>query len=453
MKLDELNKLWAKVLELVGNEVGKSSFAVWFKPTKPVKLEDNYLHVEASNDFACEWIEEQYGELIRRILYSLTGQNLIPVFVVKNDHISTKAPSTTNTSEESGEAETYSKEESTDNGLNPRYTFDTFVVGKSNSFAHAACLAVAESPAKAYNPLFMYGGVGLGKTHLMQAIGHSVAKNRPDMKIMYVSAERFTNDMINSIRHNRMEDFRNKYRTVDLLLVDDVQFLTGKEGTQEEFFHTFNALYEANKQIVLCSDRLPKEISTLEDRLRSRFEWGLTTDIQPPDLETRIAILKKKASMENIEVPEEVLLLIAKQIRSNIRELEGALIRVTAYSSLHSKPIDVELAMDALKDILPIQNKQISVELIQKVVAEHFDLTVSDMKSKKRTRSVAFPRQIAMHLARELTDLSLPRIGEEFGGRDHTTVIHACDKVSEMIKENPELESQIKEISEKIRSL
>lgn len=272
------------------------------------------------------------------------------------------------------------------------------------------------------------------------------------MKIMYVSAERFTNDMINSIRHNRMEDFRNKYRTVDLLLVDDVQFLTGKEGTQEEFFHTFNALYEANKQIVLCSDRLPKEISTLEDRLRSRFEWGLTTDIQPPDLETRIAILKKKASMENIEVPEEVLLLIAKQIRSNIRELEGALIRVTAYSSLHSKPIDVELAMDALKDILPIQNKQISVELIQKVVAEHFDLTVSDMKSKKN--SLCCLSQTNRHASCQRAYRSFPsQDREEFGGRDHTTVIHACDKVSEMIKENPELESQIKKISEKIRSL
>ncbi len=250
-----------------------------------------------------------------------------------------------------------------------------------------------------------------------------------------------------------MEDFRNKYRTVDLLLVDDIQFLTGKEGTQEEFFHTFNSLYEANKQIVICSDRLPKEIATLEDRLRSRFEWGLTTDIQPPDLETRMAILKKKAGMEDIDVPSDVLLFIAKQIRSNIRELEGALIRITAYSSLHNRPIDVELAAEALKDLLPIQNKKISIELIQKVVAEYFNLSVADMRSKKRTRSVAFPRQIAMYLSRELTESSLPKIGEEFGGRDHTTVIHACDKIIESINQDPELDSEVKRISEKIQSV
>lgn len=454
MNIEELNKIWAKVLELVSNEVGKSSFAMWFKPTKPVKLEDNYLHVEAISDFACEWIEEQYGDLVKKILFNITGQKLIPVFVIKTDQMSKKnTDKKDNIKDDSVSKNPTDKRDDKSIGLNPRYTFDRFVVGKSNSFAHAACLAVAEAPAKAYNPLFMYGGVGLGKTHLMQAIGHSICEHQPDLKIMYVSAEKFTNDMINSIRHNKMEDFRNKYRTVDLLLVDDVQFLTGKEGTQEEFFHTFNSLYEANKQIVLCSDRLPKEIATLEDRLRSRFEWGLTTDIQPPDLETRIAILKKKASMEDIEVPEDVLLFIAKQIRSNIRELEGALIRVTAFSSLHSKPIDTELAANALQDILPLQNKQISVELIQKIVAEHYNLTVSDMKAKKRTRSIAFPRQIAMYLSRELTDLSLPRIGEEFGGRDHSTVIHACDKIGECIREDPDLNQEIKKISDKISSV
>ena len=449
MNADEIKVLWNQVLDMVSNEVGKSSYSMWFKPTEAVKFENNYLYIKTADDLACEWIEDKYGDLIKNILSNLTGQNITPMFIF-ND-LPTK-----------GSAPTASKEETipidketgnNDRGLNPRYTFDSFVVGKSNSFAHAACLAVAEALAKAYNPLFMYGGVGLGKTHLMQAIGHFVLTHHSEKKIMYVSAEKFTNDMINSIRHNKMEDFRNKYRTVDLLLVDDIQFLTGKEGTQEEFFHTFNSLYEANKQIVICSDRLPKEIATLEDRLRSRFEWGLTTDIQPPDLETRMAILKKKAGTEDIDVPSDVLLFIAKQIRSNIRELEGALIRITAYSSLHNRPIDVELAAEALKDLLPIQNKKISIELIQKVVAEYFNLSVADMRSKKRTRSVAFPRQIAMYLSRELTESSLPKIGEEFGGRDHTTVIHACDKIIESINQDPELDSEVKRISEKIQSV
>ena len=444
---NELKKLWDRVLELAGNEVGKSSFSMWFKPTEALKLQDNYLYIKTTSDFACEWIDDQYGELIKKILFNLTGQNIIPLFIF-NEEENTDTNTNSNTKNKSPK-----EKNPPEPNLNPRYTFDTFVVGKSNSFAHAACLAVAESPAKAYNPLFMYGGVGLGKTHLMQAIGHFVIEKYPEKKVMYVSAEKFTNDMINSIRHNKMEDFRSKYRTVDLLLVDDIQFLTGKEGTQEEFFHTFNSLYEANKQIVICSDRLPKEIATLEDRLRSRFEWGLTTDIQPPDLETRIAILKKKASMEDIEVPEDVLLFIAKQIRSNIRELEGALIRVTAFSSLHNRPIDIELSADALKDILPIQNRQISIELIQKVVAEFYSLSVSDMKSKKRTRSVSFPRQIAMYLSRELTEASLPKVGEEFGGRDHTTVIHACDKISEAIKEDSEFDLEVRKISEKIQSV
>ena len=449
MNADEIKVLWNQVLEMVSNEVGKSSYSMWFKPTEAVKLENNYLYIKTADDLACEWIEDKYGELIKNILTNLTGQNINPIFIY-ND-LPTKDSVPIPSKEEN--TTTDKEKENNDRGLNPRYTFDSFVVGKSNSFAHAACLAVAEALAKAYNPLFMYGGVGLGKTHLMQAIGHFVITHHPEKKIMYVSAEKFTNDMINSIRHNKMEDFRNKYRTVDLLLVDDIQFLTGKEGTQEEFFHTFNSLYEANKQIVICSDRLPKEIATLEDRLRSRFEWGLTTDIQPPDLETRMAILKKKAGTEDIDVPSDVLLFIAKQIRSNIRELEGALIRITAYSSLHNRPIDVELAAEALKDLLPIQNKKISIELIQKIVAEYFNLSLADMRSKKRTRSVAFPRQIAMYLSRELTESSLPKIGEEFGGRDHTTVIHACDKIIESINQDPELDSEVKRISEKIQSV
>ena len=301
------------------------------------------------------------------------------------------------------------------------------MIGNSNRFAHAAALAVSEAPARAYNPLFIYGGVGLGKTHLMHAIGHHVINNTPSYRVMYLSSEKFTNEFINSIRDNKTEAFRNKYRTIDVLLIDDIQFLAGKERTQEEFFHTFNALHESNKQIIISSDRPPKEIPTLEDRLRSRFEWGLITDIQPPDLETRIAILRKKASSENISMDDDVILYIANNIVTNIRELEGAFIRVIAYSSLTKRKIDVPLAQETLQSIIAAYEKPkiITIEKIQKVTAEHFALRVDELKAKKRTKNVALPRQIAMYLARELTDSSLPKIGEEFGGRDHTTVMHA----------------------------
>jgi len=320
-------------------------------------------------------------------------------------------------------------------------------VGNSNRFAHAASLAVAESPAKSYNPLFIYGGVGLGKTHLMQAIGHHILANASSTRVFYVSSEKFTNELINSIRDDKTVDFRNKYRTMDILLVDDIQFLAGKERTQEEFFHTFNALYEANKQIIISSDRPPKEIPTLEDRLRSRFEWGLITDIQPPDLETRIAILRKKAKLENLKVSDDVISYIADQIHSNIRELEGALIRVMAYSSIKHAPITPELANEALKDILPARKpKIITISIIQKSVSEYFNLRLEDFKSKRRTRSVAFPRQIAMYLSRELTDNSLPKIGDEFGGRDHTTVMHAYEKISSSLQEDTVLQSTVKEL-------
>src|SRR5690625_2866447 len=337
--------------------------------------------------------------------------------------------------------------------LNPKYTFDTFVVGAANRFAHAASLAVAEAPAKSYNPLFVYGGVGLGKTHLMHAIGHYVLEHHPDKNVMYLSSEKFTNEFINSIMENKAENFRNKYRNVDILLVDDIQFLAGKEQTQEEFFHTFNTLHEENKQIIISSDRPPKEIPTLEDRLRSRFEWGLITDITPPDLETRIAILNKKAKAEGLDIPNEVMLYIANQIDTNIRELEGALIRVVAYSSLINQDIDATLAADALVDIIPSRKpKMITVQGIQEIVAEKYNIKLEDFAARKRTRSIAFPRQIAMYLSRQLTDLSLPKIGEEFGGRDHTTVIHAFDKISELIKEDTNFEKDIDELIEKIKN-
>ena len=336
--------------------------------------------------------------------------------------------------------------------LNPKYTFDTFVIGNSNRFAHAAALAVAEAPAQAYNPLFIYGGVGLGKTHLMHAIGHYILNQNPHSKVVYVSSEKFTNELINSIRDDRNNEFREKYRNVDVLLIDDIQFIAGKESTQEEFFHTFNALHEANKQIIISSDRPPKEIPTLEDRLRSRFEWGLISDIQPPDLETRIAILKKKAKMENLNIPDDVMLYIATKIQSNIRELEGALIRIVAYSSLTNKEVTVELAEEALKDIISdTKPRKITVDLIKEVVAKEFNVKIEDFNSKKRTRAIAYPRQIAMYLTRELTDLSLPKIGDEFGGRDHTTVIHAYDKIANDIKESEDFKNRVDNLIKDIK--
>ena len=313
--------------------------------------------------------------------------------------------------------------------LNPKYTFETFVTGSSNRFAHAAAMAVAESPGKVYNPFFMYGGVGLGKTHLMHAIGNRVLQNHPEMRVLYVSSEQFTNEIIRAIQEGKAELFRQKYRTIDVLMVDDIQFLSGKQSTQEEFFNTFNALHVADKQIILSSDRPPREVQKLEDRLRSRFEGGLITDIQAPDLETRIAILKNKALLDHVDVPNDVLMFIANRIDSNIRELEGALTRVVAYASLIKKPVTTEVVAEALKDVFPNNHKkEVTLEVIQEIVTTYFKIRIEDLHSKKRTRSIAFPRQIAMYLCRELTDTSLPQIGNFFGGRDHTTVLHAYDK-------------------------
>ena len=335
--------------------------------------------------------------------------------------------------------------------LNPKYTFNSFVIGNSNRFAHAASLAVAEAPAKAYNPLFIYGGVGLGKTHLMHAIGHYILESNPNAKVVYVSSEKFTNELINAIKDDKNEEFRSKYRNVDVLLIDDIQFIAGKERTQEEFFHTFNALHDANKQIILSSDRPPKEIPTLEDRLRSRFEWGLIADIQVPDFETRMAILKKKADVENLNVANDVMGYIASKIKSNIRELEGALIRIIAYSSLTNREVSVDLATEALKDIISKkQGKHVTIDAIQDIVASYYNLRIEDLKSQRRTRSVAYPRQIAMYLSRKLTDMSLPKIGEEFGGRDHTTVIHAYEKISENLKTDDTLQHTVNNITKKL---
>ncbi|KYD12213.1 chromosomal replication initiator protein DnaA [Caldibacillus debilis] len=444
--MESIDDLWGKTLAVIEKKISKPSFETWLKSTKAISLQGKTLIVEAPNEFARDWLEGNYSQILAKIIHELTGAEMELKFVIPDAH--------TEDQETASTAINRKKAQQTENYqtmLNPKYTFDTFVIGSGNRFAHAASLAVAEAPAKAYNPLFIYGGVGLGKTHLMHAIGHYILEHNPSAKVVYISSEKFTNEFINAIRDNRADDFRNKYRNVDILLIDDIQFLAGKESTQEEFFHTFNTLHEESKQIVISSDRPPKEIPTLEDRLRSRFEWGLITDITPPDLETRIAILRKKAKAEGLDIPNEVMIYIANQIDSNIRELEGALIRVVAYSSLENKDITAELAAEALKDIIPASKPNVlTIQDIQKAVGEYFGLKLEDFKAKKRTKSVAFPRQIAMYLARELTDFSLPKIGEEFGGRDHTTVIHAHEKISKLIQEDPLFLKQLEEIKNKL---
>lgn len=446
--MENIADLWDRTLADIQAKVSKPSFDTWLKSTKAHSLQGNSLVVTAPNEFARDWLEERYSPLIAGVLYDITGEEFGVKFIIPQ-----------NQAEDGEHVQTPPKVKKDDlhsefppNMLNKKNTFDTFVIGSGNRFAHAASLAVAEAPAKAYNPLFIYGGVGLGKTHLMHAIGHYVLEHNPAAKVVYLSSEKFTNEFINSIRDNKAEEFRNKYRSVDVLLIDDIQFLAGKESTQEEFFHTFNTLHEESKQIVISSDRPPKEIPTLEDRLRSRFEWGLITDITPPDLETRIAILRKKAKADGLDIPNEAMLYIANQIDSNIRELEGALIRVVAYSSLINKDINADLAAEALKDIIPgSKPKIITVQEIQRVVGEHYNIKLEDFKAKKRTKTVAFPRQIAMYLSRELTDLSLPKIGEEFGGRDHTTVIHAHEKISTLLKTDTQLQRQLKDIQEELK--
>ncbi len=443
MLSSELDVIWRKALEFIERQVSKPSFET-IKSTRPIKFHNNTMVLEVPNDFAKNWVESRYYDIIKNSFEEVTRCEIGLTFVLPG---SGEPYIPENFSNTVSLANKIALEDVGFTFLNPKYTFDTFVIGNSNRFAHAASLAVAEAPAKAYNPLFIYGGVGLGKTHLMQAIAHYVLDNAPLTRVVYVSSEKFTNELINSIRDDKTVEFRNRYRSVDVLLVDDIQFLAGKERTQEEFFHTFNTLYEANKQIIISSDRPPKEIPTLEDRLRSRFEWGLITDIQPPDLETRIAILRKKAKLENLYVSNDVITYIANQIHSNIRELEGALIRVMAYSSLTHNQITQELACEALKDILPVlKPKLISINLIQKAVSEYFNLQMEDFKTKKRNRSISFPRQIAMYLCREFTDNSLPKIGEEFGGRDHTTVMHAHEKISLELKEDSLLQSTLKEL-------
>jgi len=440
-----LDTLWKLTLDILKREISRTSFETWLKPTQLLSLENSRALISVPNEFAKEWLEARYYSLIQSTMEKILKEEVHIIFTTSDKSGDFSFPRRSLTLETKGIMTTH---------LNPKYTFDTFVIGNSNRFAHAACLAVAEAPAHAYNPLFIYGGVGLGKTHLMHAIGHYVINKISNYRVVYVSSEKFTNELIDSIRDDKTAEFRDRYRNIDVLLIDDIQFLAGKERTQEEFFHTFNTLYEADKQIIISSDRPPKEIPTLEDRLRSRFEWGLITDIQPPDYETRLAILKKKAELEKIVLPNEVMEYIADNIHTNIRKLEGALLKVAAYASITNEQIDVEFAAKILKDIIP-QRKPvpITIDLIQEKVSNHYKINISELKSKKRNRSIAFPRQIAMYLSRELTDASLPTIGSKFGGRDHTTVIHACEKISKEILKNPALKEEIEHLKNQITKL
>ncbi len=465
LPLKDAPSIWQETLLLLEKEMIRPSFETWIKVLSPKAYTDGIFELETNRQIVKEWVETRYFPVIRKTLEQVLNQPVIVAISTvaldsdKDSLLKTpslpsfsSAPLST-ASSVSQNSLVHQRQEENFSPLNPKYTFDSFVIGNSNRFAHAASLAVAEMPAKVYNPFFIYGGVGLGKTHLMHAIGHRIMQIHPENKVLYISSEKFTNDFINAIMSGHPESFRNRYRSIDVLLIDDIQFLAKKEQTQEEFFHTFNALHEANKQIIISSDRPPKDIPTLEDRLRSRFEWGLTTDIQSPDLETRIAILRKKALIENITMPNDVIVYISTRIDNNIRELEGAFNRVNAFSFLNRKPITIELAMESLKDLFPKdKTSQITPQKIQEIVASHFRIKVDDLVSKRRTRNVTVPRQLAMFLCRELTDWSLPKIGEFFGGRDHTTVIHAYEKVNRERQEDSKIASLLLEISAKINN-
>jgi chromosomal replication initiator protein len=433
-------EIWSQCLAAVGDKVSQQSFDMWLKPLNLLKITDTTIDLEVPNKFFKDWISENYEFLIKDLLYQITKNQYSVHFHLKEkseerevkqkaEHQTSLAPVTRQALKE--------------DGLNPAYTFDAFVVGASNQFAHAAALAVANLPAKNYNPLFIYGGVGLGKTHLLNAIGNHIVQNDLTASVCYISSEKFTNELINCLRYEKMTDFRNKYRNKDVLLVDDIQFLGGKERTQEEFFHTFNALYDSHKQIVISSDKLPKEIPGLEERLRSRISWGLIADIQPPDMETKVAILCKKAEMYNIALTNDVGLFLASHLGSNIRELEGALTRLRAFASLTGSDITIAMTKETLEDILTDRQKMISIDEIQKAVANHYNIKVSDLKSPRKLKIYAMPRQICMYLSRTLTKSSFPEIGAKFGGKDHSTVIHAFRQVEKKMADDREMKKSI----------
>ncbi len=454
LKVESMNDLWSKVSDTLKERIGHQNYDIWIKPIHLLSVDGEKVEMEVPNRFFREWIQEHYLGHMKDVFSHLTQRSFHLQFRIKND------PSSRNSL---GKGSMPSLQENhlppplhvIKSPFNPKYSFDNFVVGASNQFANAACLAVANVPAKNYNPLFIYGGVGLGKTHLLHAIGNHIFQKRiiPDpKKICYTSAEEFTNEMINSIRFEKMEEFRNKYRRMDILLIDDIQFIAGKERTQAEFFHTFNSLYEARKQIVVTSDKFPKDIPNFEERLRSRFEWGLIADIQPPDIETKVAILRKKAENENIHLPNDVAFFLASQIDSNIRMLEGCLIRIGAFASLSQTDIDLNTAKEVLKNIIKPKDELISIDVVQKVVAGHFNIKLSDFKVKRKNKGFVLPRQIAIYLSRKLTGSSLIEIGEKFGGKDHSTVLHSIKKVEEKMAKDPSFKEMIDQLRGRIKS-
>ncbi|MFI5173653.1 MAG: chromosomal replication initiator protein DnaA [Terriglobia bacterium] len=438
--------VWQKILSSLEDKVDPQNFDTWLKPTRLSQVKESVAFVDVPNEIFKEWILENVMDEINRSVVETGAPIARFEFMVHpitaGMDLGSKATRMARFPQQAA-----LDFDSIDHQLNPKYTFDTFVVGSSNQFAHAAARAVAESPSKAYNPLFIYGGVGLGKTHLMHAIGHMIKRHNSKSRLTYASTEKFTNDVISSLRYDKMVSFREKYRNVDALLIDDVQFIAGKERTQEEFFHLFNALYDNQKQLVISSDCPPKDIPTIEERLKSRFEWGLIADIQPPDLETKIAILQKKAESEKVKIPDNVAMFIASKIKSNIRELEGSLIRLVAYCQLKDLEINVEVAQQVLRSILDSQEKRITIEMIQKAVSEQFSLKVSDLKAKNNSKSISYPRQIAMYLAKQLTTASLPEIGREFNGKHHTTVLHSIHKIEELRKSDKDLNRLINKVT------
>ena len=438
-KENETANLWDKFLERVKSRVSINTFNTWFQPTRLNRAEADVVYVQIPTTVFRQVLTRTYGEIVKAVFHELGVPNTRVQYVCTEEEPVAAPPAVAGSSTKQSKLDF----ESSDHQLNTRYTFDSFVVGKSNEFAHAASRAVAEQPSKAYNPLFLYGGVGMGKTHLMHAIGHTIKQRNPAARLSYVSAEKFTIEVINSLRFDKMFSFRERFHTVDVLLVDDIQFIAGKERTQEEFFHTFNALYEQHKQIVISSDCLPKDINSIEERLRSRFEWGLIADIQPPDLETKIAILQKKAENDRFGLPDDVAEYIARAIKSNVRELEGALTRLMAYASLTGAIVSLATAQQVLRNIIASQEKRVTIDLIQKRVSEHYNLREQDLKVRSNTRAIAFPRQVAMYIVKQLTTASLPEIGRQFGGKHHTTVLHSINKIEELRRSDKELNRTI----------
>jgi chromosomal replication initiator protein len=441
-------EIWDEALSAIQGRIARQSFDNWFRPLSLESIEGSRIKILLPNRFFKEWFEDHYLAILKTVLEDLMFSSVEVILRVPEQENQTGI----DTKVERSAKRPIRRHRNEATFLNPKYTFETFVVGGSNQFVHAGCLAVGEQLSKAYNPLFIYGGVGLGKTHLLHAIGHLVLRRNGRLRLSYVSSEKFTNDLINAIRFDSTVEFRNRYRSLDLLLIDDIQFIAGKERTQEEFFHTFNELYDSTKQIVISSDSLPREIPTLEERLRSRFEWGLIADIQPPDLETKAAILRKKAQAEAVRLPDEVSLFIAKNVQSNIRELEGSLVRLIAYASLTGREISLELAQETLKELNAERAKVITLGAIQRAVADFFRVKVEDLKSKDRNQGIVLPRQVAMYLSRTMTASSLPAIGEAFGGKDHTTVMHACEKIKRRLAGDDGFRRQIESLTQAIAS-